>query len=119
MKKRIKIKQTSILSIFGLSLLILLSPCKVRNFIQAELGTPQTEVSNKSQTTVSSSDCLSFEEATSPTNTHHPSHPLLADLFDVSFVNSDARVSISGVVTTSKFSAVSLYILFQNLRVYL
>ena len=49
------------LSIIGLVILLLLSPCKVRNFIQAELGVSQTEVLNKSQTTISQSNCKTFE----------------------------------------------------------
>ncbi len=41
--------------------LLVLSPCKVRNFIQAQLGVPQTEVLNKSQTTREQANCRVYE----------------------------------------------------------
>ncbi len=40
-----------------LALLLLLSPCKVRNSVQSFLDVPQTEVSNYSVTTLSQSGC--------------------------------------------------------------
>ncbi|WP_066758250.1 hypothetical protein [Crocinitomix algicola] len=59
-----KLKRTiktliSTVPIFGLGILLLLAPCKVRNFIQAELGLEITKVSNLSQTNfnVAQSDC--------------------------------------------------------------
>ena len=42
-------KIISWLSVVSLAFLLLVSPCKVRNFFQAELGLPQTEVSNKNK----------------------------------------------------------------------
>lgn len=48
----------------GLILLLLISPCNVRNFIQEELGLPQTEVANKSKTYLSNSNCDSFSKTT-------------------------------------------------------
>lgn len=60
MRKLIKILNTSSLfPIIGLVVLLLFSPCKVRNFIQVELNLPLTEVSNKSQTTTSNLSCYS------------------------------------------------------------
>lgn len=59
-----KLKRTiktliSTVPIIGLGILLLLAPCKVRNFIQAELGLEITKVSNLSQTNfnVAQSDC--------------------------------------------------------------
>src|SRR5690606_34914960 len=61
-KKRLYIKPIfSMLSITGLALLLLLSPCKVRNFIQSELGVSQTQALNKSQSTISQYSCFAFE----------------------------------------------------------
>ncbi|MFN2260822.1 MAG: hypothetical protein ABR595_01995 [Psychroflexus sp.] len=58
MKENLQLKTTKhVLPFLGLALLLLFSPCKIRNFIQAEFGVPQTEVTNKSQTTLSSSNC--------------------------------------------------------------
>lgn len=53
-----------LISIWGLVLLLIISPCKVRNYIQEELGLPKTEVSNKSQTTLKNVSCHSFDNQT-------------------------------------------------------
>lgn len=47
----------TIFPVLGLVLALMLSPCKVRNFIQAELGAPVTEVTNKSKTALGNVDC--------------------------------------------------------------
>lgn len=111
------------MSVFGLVLLLLLSPCKVRNFIQAELEIPLTTVLNKSQSTISQSNCqtLEFSEA-------------IPSISKISFQQSDfQKIEASSfdftsyvlkhafLFNTSKSQHakdVPLYILYQNLKVY-
>lgn len=50
-----------LLSTFGLAIVLLLSPCKVRNAVEAALGIPQTEVLNKIKTAVSGTACQTAE----------------------------------------------------------
>ncbi|WP_299252036.1 hypothetical protein [uncultured Lacinutrix sp.] len=113
----------SILSIFGLLLLLLLSPCKVRNFIQAELGIPQTKVLNKSQSTISQSNCQIFEISETAKTVSKP------DFKQPDFSVSEAStldftiylLKHSFNLNTSRSQQVSnvpLYILYQNLKVY-
>src|SRR5690606_6095101 len=62
MKNQFHIKPLfSVLSVMVLALLILLSPCKVRNYIQSELDIAQTQALNKSQSAFSPSTCIGFE----------------------------------------------------------
>jgi len=64
-EKKLDIKSIqAALPVVGLVLLLLLSPCKVRHFIQAELGVPQTQVLNKSQTSLGQSNCNSAIDST-------------------------------------------------------
>ncbi len=121
MKRRVKI---NILSVVGLTVLLLLSPCKVRNFIQAELGIPQTHVLNKSQSTVAQTPCQTFEnsdlaQVTAPSTFQHPDIPFSDGYrFEPAI---DALIRQSFVPTLSKgqqASAIPLYILYQNRKVY-
>src|SRR5690606_41833548 len=68
----------TLLSVFGLATLLLLSPCKVRNFIQAEVGVPQTTVLNSSQTSISTTSCVAFDVAESK---HSSSTPITKALY--------------------------------------
>ncbi|MCG8183478.1 hypothetical protein [Tenacibaculum piscium] len=53
MKKKLNIKTIqNIIPLLGLVLLLLISPCKIRNFVEAKLGFPTTQVINKSKTTI-------------------------------------------------------------------
>lgn len=124
MKEELKIKDISlILPIFGLVLLLLFSPCKVRNFIQVELGLPQTEVLNKSQSIVYQSDCLTFEisktvQSYSKPSVHQP------DFFFPEVFSFEAKINQVSLLFTSPTSEnrlvsdVPLYILYQNLKIY-
>jgi len=112
-----------ILSIFGLALLLLLSPCKVRNVIQTELGIPQTKVTNKSQSTVSQSNCQTFEYSKMVESISKPtfqqSNFLIPKAFRLSFTPYLLKHSFN--INTSKSQPVSdvpFYILYQNLKVY-
>ena len=111
------------LSIFGLVLLLLLSPCKVRNYIQSELGIPQTKVLNKSQSTISHSNCLNFEVSDIVQSVLKPTFKQL-DLFVLESYNfgftlglfNQSIYSISS--RNHSVSAVPLYILYQNFQIY-
>jgi len=124
MKEKLEIKKCySILSVFGLVLLLLLSPCKVRNFIQAELGTTQTNVLNKSQTTLSSTSCAAFDVAetnrsSSTSDKKVPDSLANDELFAFHFpaqsnIKNTPRISKSKLVPS-----LPLYILYQNIQVY-
>ncbi len=124
MREEIGIKKiNSILSVFGLALLLLLSPCKVRNFIQSELGIPQTKVLNKSQSTISQSDCQNFEVSEIIQNISKPTFQqpdfLVSDTYRFDFTIHLLKHSFS-LKSSRSFQAtdVPLYILYQNLKIY-
>lgn len=116
-------KMNSILSIFGLVLLLLLSPCKVRNFIQAELEVPQTKVLNKSQSTISQSNCHVFEFSETIQSISKPTFQQ-SDLlisgtyrFDFAIYLHKHSFNLNASRDLLTFD-VPLYILYQNLKVY-
>lgn len=124
MKEGLKIKEASlILSIFGLVVLLLFSPCKVRNFIQVELGIPQTEVLNKSQSIASQSDCLTYEVsktvlAYSKPSLHQPSFLLTeVDSFEPT-INQTSYLFTPYTSVNKLVCDIPLYILYQNLKIY-
>lgn len=116
----------ALLSIFGLVLLLLLSPCKVRNFIETQLDLPPTEATNKSLSSFNNSNCTSFEITKTSTTTAKSS---------VQFVPAIAENKVLFVFTTAvdytpkstnhytnkeqSHSLVPLYILHQNFKAYL
>jgi len=111
----------STLSIFGLVLLLLLSPCKVRNFIQAELGVPQTKVLNKSKSAIS--DCQTFELSEIVQQTSKPTCPQsnfpYLDVYSYEFIINSLKNSYTQITAKNvHFSRVSLHILYQNIQVY-
>ncbi len=111
------------LSIFGLVLFLLLTPCKVRNFIQSELGVPQTKVLNKSQSTISQSNCLNFKVSDIVQSVSNPTFQQL-DLFVLETFNFGFKLdlfnqSIYSISSRNRsVSTVPLYILYQNFLVY-
>lgn len=116
-----KVKPT--LSIFGLVLLLLLLPCKVRNFIQSELGVPQTQVLNKSKSAIYESDCQTFEVATTiqtiPKPTIQQSDFPFSDAYSFEFTINSLTNSYTQIPSNNKkVSGVPLYILYQNIQVY-
>ena len=124
MIKNFKSKKINLsLSVFGLVLLLLLSPCKVRNFIQAELGVTQTKVLNKSQSTISLSNCqtLAFSENI---KTDFKQDSKRFDLNALESNNFTVEVDLSKFLLISlrtripSTSNIPLYILYQNLLVY-
>lgn len=127
MRKRNKISNTSTLfPIVGLIFLLLFSPCKVRNFIQAELNVPLTEVSNKSQTTTSNLSCYSSKVVDESLIQVSSSVKVLQLFFvrtfnfSVQFIENIPNETVSNY-KKKRFltSSVPLYILFKNFKVYL
>lgn len=124
MKEKTSIKTLqSLFPILGLAVLLLLSPCKVRNFIQEELGVPQTEVSNKSQSTISQTNCTLFQTSETIQNVskltfkqvgfHVSEYPTFKGV-----INEVKHAFIADTLKKQRVSNVPLYILYQNLKVY-
>jgi hypothetical protein len=113
-----------VLSVLGLVILLLLSPCKVRNAVEAELGVPQTNVLNKSQATLSQAACQTVEisetiQAISKTTVRLPFFPMLrTDKIEdaICFPKHAATKKPSGA--QQPVSDIPLYILHQNILVY-
>lgn len=119
---KIKTKYYSPL-ILGLIFLFLIAPCKVRNYIQAELGIPQTHVLNKSQTTISQSNCLTFEVSKPATATSKISLKFIdffvAEKFSTLHLQSQLKNNNNLKISNSKrITTIPLYILYQNIKVY-
>jgi hypothetical protein len=112
------------LCILGLTLLLLLAPCKTRNLIQSTLGVQQTETVNKSKTTVNPASCgLFFEQEIILSNTG-PSKPFHGQaLPNVDFSVFKTRPSNGltfGFENRNHHSpTIPYYILYQNFKVYL
>ncbi len=128
MRKHSKIPNTSSLfPIVGLVFLLLFSPCKVRNFIQAELNVPLTEVSSKSQTTTSNLSCYSREVTDISLLQTIPSsikvYPFFINrAFNLSFSFGEIfhyKTRIDYQKKRNVTTSVPLYILFKNFKVYL
>ncbi len=124
MKEGLDIKKASlVLSILGIALLLLFSPCKVRNFIEVELGLPQSEFLNKSQSVVSQSVCQTFDLSEI---IHSSSKPTIQkpDFLISDDSNSEFRVDLHNYIFTPYTSVIQqvadipLYILYQNLKIY-
>lgn len=116
-------KSSLVLSVIGLVLLFLLSPCKVRNYIQFELGVPQTNVTNKSQSTFTQSYCGEFKQDEviqidakhgfpKPDFTYSPSECLNPGAYSppcfITYLSSNLRGK-----------PVPLYVLYQKFKIYL
>lgn len=111
------------LSIIGLVLLLLLSPCKVRNFIQSELGSPQTKVLNKSQSTINHRNCQQIEVDETNQKISKPTlidSKLLAKVhYKLKGLNRfEKEVDFTPSIKKHVDLNVPLYILYQNLNLY-
>lgn len=125
MNEKTDIKRiVSVLSIIGLTILLLVSPCKVRNYIEAELDVPQTEVYNKSKSTLNNSNC-STSELSQINQTI--SQPQSQQTFFLSPASSHFVFEITDVdapafpISRKDFSnaTVPLYILYRNIKAFL
>jgi len=123
-KERLEIKRNnSILSIFGLAFLLFISPCKVRNFIQIELGVSQTKVLNKGLSTINQANCQTFEtskllQTISEPTTLKSNFPLLKILSFEVVIGSQKNSFTKKPSTSQNTSKVPLYLLYQNIKVY-
>ena len=107
------------------SLLLLLSPCKVKNLIQAELGIPITIASNKSKSTIANSNCnvLELEDAQIAVSSNSSKHPSLSVAKTERF--SFSKIAENNIITnyfkTSSILvfSVPLFILYQKIKVHL
>ncbi len=124
MNKLLKTKSRySFALILGLVFLFLVSPCKVRNFIQIQLGAQQTKVLNKSKTTVSTESCVTFDVAQS---NYSPSISVtktldffVNDKFFALHLLEHTKANHSYSISDLKLiPSIPLYILYQNIRVY-
>ncbi|MBZ9619547.1 hypothetical protein [Psychroflexus lacisalsi] len=114
----------TIFSILGLAALLLLSPCKLRNFIQSELGVDQTQVTNKSKSLASQSSCqfqdiIQTKSAQSPSDVQQFSdagHINFSIDFEVASLSSSVQ---NEYIRPNLASSVPLYILFNHFKVYL
>jgi hypothetical protein len=113
-----------ILSVLGLVVLLLLSPCKVRNAVEAELGVPQTNVLNKSQATLSQSACQTVEisetvQTISEPTVRLPFFPILrTDKVENALVFAKHVTTQRPSGIQQPVSDIPLYILHQNILVY-
>ncbi|WP_274474569.1 hypothetical protein [Mangrovimonas aestuarii] len=116
-------KIITILSIFGIVVLLLLSPCKVRNFIQAEIGIPLTKVLNKSQSTISQSNCQTFQFSEINQNNSKPTFQqfdlLISEIFWLDFTSYSTKHPLNlTILNKQQATNVPLYILYQNLKIH-
>ena len=116
----------ALLSIFGLVLLLLLSPCKVRNFIETQLDLPRTEVANKSLSSFNSSNCTSFEITKTNTTTAKSSAQFVPAFVEnkmqfafITTVDYTPKSTNHYTNNEQSLSLVPLYILHQNFKAYL
>ena len=124
MKARLKIKQiNTILSIFGLAALLLSSPCKVRNLIQAELGIPQTKVLNKSKATIAPSSCQAFAasravQTLSVQEVLQPDSPIQEAYHSKIAIHSAQYLCTRKALNGQLIYDVPLYILYHSMLLY-
>ncbi|WP_053977130.1 hypothetical protein [Mangrovimonas xylaniphaga] len=113
--------------VLGLMLLLLLSPCKVRNYIQSEFGLATTEASNKSKSTLGKSTCSDFEIAKTilASSKEKTAKDRLANTAMASFSQklwaseTDNKVFVSSETKAPLGTSVPLYILYRNFKNYL
>ncbi len=121
MKTSLEVKKVnSILSISGLILLLLLSPCKVRNYIQAESGVPQTRLLNKNQSTISQSNCqiLKAYQTVSKPTIQQPDFTI-SEAYSFELIINPLKYSYTERLSRSQqVSNVPLYILYQIFLIY-
>ena len=126
MKEKTNIKMIhKTLYCIGLVVLLCISPCKVRNYIQSEFGGHQTEASNKSQTTIGTSSCNVFNASDFTYNAEKVplsyASALPVNIFSfttntIEFSRESNNIFKNG---SHSLSVIPYYILFQNFKVYL
>lgn len=106
----------------SLCVLLLVSPCRVRNFIQAETGVSTTKVLNKSQTTVSNSNCSYAQQQTGITKVSKVDIPVAKILFfnTLSYIAlglSPIKVFISFYKKYIFSFGIPLYLVYLQLKI--
>ena len=101
--------------------LLLFSPCKLRNFIQDQIGVETTEATNKSKAILSPTSCVAFEEATTTTLKNDSAFQTLAVLptsVSAVFYSTEIKTEAGSVLTSQilRNEPVPLYILYQNFK---
>lgn len=102
----------------------MLSPCKVREYIEFQLDLPQSEVVNKSQTTLNTSNCASFENTDFTLASSKNSSQNKSVLAIQNFSSSISAVSLTDQKATFQnirnlsVSLTPYYILYRNFKVY-
>lgn len=114
----------TISSILGLAALLLLSPCKVRNFIQAELGVDSTQVTNKSKSLASQSSCQFQDIAQAKVASNQLDVQQFSNAGHINFsIDFEVVLLTSSIqneyIRPNLASSVPLYILFNHFKVYL
>ena len=111
----------SFFSVGLLTLLLVVAPCKVRNFIEGQIGLPTTEVAHKSKNSLHTSSCTSAEvndayyHETSKPVEYVPVSPTASIL--AFSQNEILRKDVSILVSyTPTALTIPLYILFQILK---
>ena len=121
------IKQlTSILSIIGLVVLLIFSPCKVRNSIQEVFETSKTEVSNKSISSLKNGSCDISTDTETIISTANQSLQLSQAILIKHKQFNIKTASLADRPITQYYNAraeipplAPYYILFQNNKAYL
>lgn len=126
MKEKLNIKNISVLlSVIGLALMLVISPCKVRNYIQLEFGIAQIEASNKSKSTIGVSTCNTFEISEIALASSKPSIECLSTLvvdktnFTLNINNFPEKLIHFNLRKPYSLPLVPFYILYQNFKIYL
>ena len=114
----------TLFSTVSFALLLLLSPCTIRNSIQSAFGVPQTSVSNVSKTTVSQSECVTAE--LTKFQAKHINHSNLINTASAFFTSVFAVVEVESKIQLFQdknwihtIPVVPSYILYQNFRAFL
>lgn len=124
MREKLNIRVLGIsVSILGMVLLLLISPCNVRNYIQSNFGVSQTEVNNKSKVVFSNSECVSFKTDIGFLSKFNPFFQYLLSKNNFTlFKNLFFEYQKNTYFRYKRYflnSKIPLYILFQNIKIYL
>ncbi len=103
------------------AVLLVLSPCKLRNFIQDQIGVETTEATNKSKATLSPASCVAFEAVTATTVKNEATFQTLAVLpnsVSAGFYSTEIKTKVGPLLTSQilRNEPVPLYILYQNFK---
>lgn len=113
------------ISILSLVILLLFSPCNVRNGVQSALNIPITEVSNKSKTILKSSQCnhiesISIQNIISKIKKDWlPIYKLDTPNYSLQAKASLQKISYAIEKLNYTINGIPYYILYKNFKVYL